>query len=316
VKDKIQALKKWFFASRLVRDTFFWSKKVIIPGFGGMSIFAVLKFVIESFQKTDYGMRSSAIAFKFFLALFPSLLFFVSIIPFIPIDNFQDNLMSQIDAVTPDNIYPIIETTINDLINTKHHLVLGVGLIMTLFYASNGINAMLTVFNRSHQIELRRNPIKQRVIALILFASISVFIIVALVALTLGEVMIYSIHYKSLDGIIQVLFQVLKWLIMVVSLMLAMGILFNLGNPEIKSRKWITPGTSLATILIIVVSTVISYFFANFGSYNELYGSIGTLMMVLIWLNSVCYVILIGFELHTLSDFQRKKLETASAVAS
>lgn len=261
-------------------------------------------------------MRSSAIAFKFFLALFPGLLFFVSLIPFVPVDNFQENLLTEIDAVTPDNIYGVIESTINDLINTKHHFVLSIGILMTLFYASNGINTMLSVFNSSHQIELKRNPIKQRLLSLALFAGISIFIIVALVALTYGEYFVRHVDYANLGGVLQFLFQLVKWLIMIVSVMAAMGILFNLGNPQIKSSKWITAGTSLATVLILVVSEAISFFFTNFGQYNELYGSIGTLMMILIWLNAVCYVILIGFELHTLSDFQLKKLEEEDVIAT
>jgi membrane protein len=293
-----------------------WSKRLVLPGFGGMSLFAVVNFVLESFQKSAYGMRSSAIAFKFFLALFPGLLFFVSLIPFIPVDNFQENLLAEIDAVTPSKIYSVIESTINDLIITKHHFVLSIGILMTLFYASNGINTMLSVFNSSHQIELRRSPVKQRMLSLGLFAGISIFIIVALVALTYGEYFVHKVEYRKLGGFLQFVFQLVKWLVMIISLMIAMGTLYNLGNPQIKSFKLVTPGTSLSTIFILIVSYAISFFFTNFGKYNELYGSIGTLMMVLIWLNAVCYVVLIGFELHTLSDFQIKKLEEEDVIAS
>ncbi len=316
MKEKIKQLKKWLLESRIVRILFAWSKRLVLPGFGGMSLFGVIKYVIESFRKSAYGMRSSAIAFKFFLALFPGLLFFVSLIPFVPIDNFQENLLSEIDAVTPDNIYSVIESTINDLITTKHHFVLSVGILMTLFYASNGINTMLSVFNSSHQIELRRSPIKQRLLSLGLFAAISVFILLALVALTYGEYFVRNVAYENLGGLLQFVFQLVKWLVMIICLMIAMGTLFNLGNPQIKSYKWVTPGTSLATILILVVSYAISFFFTNFGQYNELYGSIGSLMMILIWLNALCYVMLIGFELHTLSDFQLKKLEEEEGIAS
>lgn len=316
MKAKVLQLKKWLLNSKVVKTLIGWSKKMVLPGFGGMSLFAVFNYVFESFQTSAYGMRSSAIAFKFFLALFPGLLFFVSLIPFVPVDNFQENLLTEIDAVTPDNIYGVIESTINDLINTKHHFVLSIGILMTLFYASNGINTMLSVFNSSHQIELKRNPIKQRLLSLALFAGISIFIIVALVALTYGEYFVRQVSYENLGGVLKFLFQLVKWLIMIVSVMAAMGILFNLGNPQIKSSKWVTAGTTLATVLILVVSEAISFFFTNFGQYNELYGSIGTLMMILIWLNAVCYVILIGFELHTLSDFQLKKLEEEDVIAT
>lgn len=306
---KIKHCINTFLESGLVKTILGWSQKLILPGFHGMSLYAVLNFLITSFRKSNYGMRSSAIAFKFFLAIFPGMLFFLSLIPFIPIENFQANLMLEIQKVTPDNIYQVIEKTINDLVNNKHHFALGLGGVLTLFYASNGINSMLSVFNTSHQIELKRNPVKQRLISLGIFAAFSLLVIVMLGAITYGEIFVQSMTYKNLGGFMQFLFQLGKWLVMILSMMIAVGTLYNLGNPQITSYKWLSPGSSLAIILIILVSIVISYFFANFANYNELYGSIGTLMMILIWLNAVSYVLLVGFELHTLKDFQRLKLE-------
>lgn len=309
MRQKIKDLVNAFLSSKLVKTITGWSQRLILPGFYGMSLYAVLNFLITSFRKSNFGIRSSAIAFKFFLAIFPGLLFFVSLIPFIPIDNFQANLLDEIAAFTPPSIYAVIEATINDLVVNKHHWVLGIGGILTLFYASNGINAMLSVFNASHQIEMRANPLKQRAYSLIIFGAVSIFVIIMLSAITYGEVFVRSVTYQKLGGFLQFLFQLGKWLVMLVSMTIGVGTLYNLGNPQISSKKWLSPGSTLATVLIIVVSVVISYFFTNFGQYNELYGSIGTLMMVLIWLNAVCYVLLIGFELHTLKDFQRRKLE-------
>ncbi|CAG5085954.1 YihY/virulence factor BrkB family protein [Parvicella tangerina] len=308
----IEKIKSWinaFLKSRMVKTVVKWSKRLRLPGFYGMSLYGVLNFLITTFTQSNYGMRSSAIAFKFFLAIFPGLLFFLSLIPFVPIENFQQNLMLDIENITPPNIYAVIEKTVNDLVVNKHHWVLGLGGVLTIFYASNGINHMLMVFNTSHQINLRRNPIKQRLISLAIFAAFSLFVIIMLAAITYGEVFVQSVAYKNLGGFMQFAFQLGKWLIMLLSMILAVGTLYNLGNPDFSSSKWFSPGSSLASVLIILVSIIISYFFTNFGKYNELYGSIGTLMMVLIWLNAVCYVLLIGFELHTLKDRQRKKLE-------
>ncbi len=308
----IKLFKKWvnaFLNSGLVKTLVKWSKKLRLPGFYGMSLYGVLNFLISSFRKSNYGMRSSAIAFKFFLAIFPGLLFFLSLIPFVPIDNFQVNLMSEIQNITPPKIFAVIEKTVNDLVVNKHHWVLGLGGVLTLFYASNGINHMLSVFNASHQINLRRNPIKQRLISLAIFGAFSLFMIIMLAAITYGEVFVQSVTYKNLGGLMQLLFQLGKWLIMLLSMTIAVGTLYNLGNPDVSSSKWLSPGSSLASILIVLVSILITYFFTNFGKYNELYGSIGTLMMILIWLNAVCYVLLIGFELHTLKDMQKMKLE-------
>lgn len=308
----IRRIKRWKDAllnSGLIRTLAKWSHQIRLPGFYGMSLYGVLNFLFTTFTKSNYGMRSSAIAFKFFLAIFPGLLFFLSLIPFVPIEDFQVNLMAEIKNITPPNVYLVVEKTVNDLVVNKHHWALGIGGVLTLFYASNGVNHMLLVFNNSHQIKLRRNPVKQRLISLAIFGAFSLFMIITLAALTYGEVYVQSVAYKRLGGFTQFLFQLGKWLVMILSMTIAVGTLYNFGNPEIKSAKWLSPGSTLASILIILVSIVITYFFANFGQYNELYGSIGTLMMILIWLNAVCYVLLIGFELHTLKDFQKLKLE-------
>lgn len=308
----IKQVKKWinaFFRSRLVKTTIKWSQKLRLPGFYGMSLYGVLNFLITTFRKSNYGIRSSAISFKFFLAIFPGLLFFVALIPFVPIDDFQASLMQEVRVITPPNIYLVIERTVDDLVNTKYHWLVGIGGILTLFYASNGIDAMLSAFNTSHQIELRRHPIKQRLIALAIFGAFCVFLIIMLTAIAYGEIFIQSLTYKKLGGFMQFLFQLGKWAVMLISMIIAVGTLYNLGNPQITSKKWLSPGSSLASILIVLVSIIISYFFTNFSRYNELYGSIGSLMMILIWLNAVSYVLLVGFELHTLTDFQRVKLE-------
>jgi membrane protein len=249
------------------------------------------------------------VAFKFFLALFPSLLFIVSIIPFVPIENFQESLLIEIDAVTPQNIYGIIEQTILDLVQTKHHYALWIGIFLSLFYASNGISSLLNAFNSSNQIILKANPVKRRLVSLGIFAGFSLFILISLSAFTFGEIMILDIEYKTWGSFAHFIFHVIKWLVMILSAIIGVSILYNLGNPERKTWKWMSPGSSLATVIIILTSYLMSYFFVNFSSYNQVYGSIGTLMMVMFWLNITAYILILGFELHALSDAQLKNLQ-------
>jgi len=298
-KFKIQLLDSAF-----VRVPVIWAKKIRVPGFSGLNLFTILRLLIQSFKKNAYSIRSSAIAFKFFLALFPGILFLFSLIPYIPVENFQENLLLEIEAVTPPNIFGIVEQTINNIVGEKHGMVLGIGLVLALFYASNGINTMLMVFNNSFQIQLKRNPIRQRILALGIFSAMSLFMLIAILAITFGEIAIHNIEYKKLGALAHFVFQVVKWLVMVVSLIISVGILYNLGNPERKKWIWWSPGASLATVIIILASYGMAFFFTNFGQYNELYGSIGTLMMVMMWLNIVAYILILGFEMHTLSDAQ------------
>ena len=136
-----------------------WSKKLVLPGFEGMTLYLTLHFLFQSFSKSQYGIRSSAISFKFFMALFPGIIFFLSLIPYIPIENFQSNLLEGLQNMLPNDVYALIESTINDLINHKHSGVLSIGFFLSLYFASDGINTLLTAFNSSHQLDKKKKTI-------------------------------------------------------------------------------------------------------------------------------------------------------------
>jgi len=303
----LQKLKDILFHNALFRQLISWSKKIILPGFEGMTLFETLEFLFKSFKKFQYGIRSSAISFKFFMALFPGIIFFLSLIPFIPIENFQENLLEGLGNMLPNDVFTLIESTINDLINHKHSGVLSIGFFLSLYFASNGINTMLTAFNGSHQLQLKRKPIRQRLISLGIFGVISIFFIIALSAIMVGEYFAYHKDYQRLGFAIRTGYQILKWGIIIISLILAISTLYNFGNTERTKWKFISAGATLSTIIIIVASYGLTFFFGNFGKYNELYGSIGSLLMILIWINVVSYIMLVGFELSTRSNVNGKQ---------
>ncbi len=291
--------------NKIVQQLISWGNKIVLPGFEGMTLYETLKFIFESFSKAQYGIRSSAISFKFFLALFPGIIFFLSLIPFIPIENFQTNLMAELGATLPSEIFALVESTFNDLIHHKHHAILSFGLLLSLYFASNGINTMLRAFNFSHQLELKKNPIKRRVISLGIFGIMTLFFIIAFTAEIYGEVLVYQREYAKLGWAVRFGYQVVKWLIILFSLTIAISTLYNFGNTQRKKWKIISAGASLATVTIVIASYGLIFFFSNFGKYNELYGSIGSLLMVLIWMNVVSYILLIGFELSTRTNFTK-----------
>jgi membrane protein len=297
--------KSTLYSSRVVQSILAWSKRTKPWGFEQMSIYEIIEYLIECIQKNNFGIKSAAIAFKFFLALFPSIVFFLALIPYIPIENFQANLMYEIDKITPPEIFTVIEKTINDLVMNKRGFTLSLGLLFTLYYASEGIGYMLSVFNESYHVKLKRNFFKQTIVSLGIFFLMSVFILVGLALITYGEVVAHDIFYKQMNGFLQFLFIFVKWIIVILCMIIGVSVLYNLGNPGRKKWKWISSGASLATITIILASNGLFYFFSNFSAYNELYGSIGSLMMILVWLNIICYILLVGFDLHVMQKIEK-----------
>ena len=276
-----------------------WSDKVVLPGFDKLTLFEVLAFVLNSFKKARYGIRSSAISFRFFLALFPTIIFFLSLIPYIPIENFQDDVLYMLSHALPNEIYELLRTTIDDLILHKHGIVLSVGFLLSIFFASSGINTVLTAFNYSYQLELRASPFKTRIASLGIFLIITTLFTVAFSITMIGAYFVEELDMEHLGVVVYILFAVVKWIIAAFSFMLAISILYNAGNLERKKWKLFSPGATLATVVIIIASFGLELFFENFAQYNQLYGSMGSLIMVLIWINVVSYILLIGFELST-----------------
>lgn len=285
-----------------VRTTTKWSKRIVLPGFEGMTLYETLVFLYESFQKAQYGTRSAAISFKFFTAIFPTLVFLLSLIPIIPIDNFQEDLLFYFSQALPSNAYSLVEATINDLITKKHNVLLSIGFLFSLYYASNGLNALLESFSNSYQIEVKRSPIKQRLISLGSFAVTSIFLIAAIASLIIGEIAIHHLFTGGLSSFGNVLFHLIRWIIIIGGIIFSVSTLYNIGNPGRKKWKFFSAGATLATVIIIISSKGLIFYFDNFGNYNELYGSIGSLLIVLIWIQTVSYILLVGFELSTQTD--------------
>lgn len=275
-------------------------QNISFPGFEGMSVYDAFKFAIDAFLRSDIATKSAAISFKLFIALFPAVILLLSLIPYVPIENFQEDLLTSITAIMPSNVGSIIHQTIEDLILKKHTGFLSVGFVLTIYYASSIINSILTTFSKSYQIEITRNPIKQRFISLILMIVITLMMIVGFALILFSE---SAINYMVSTYIIEserIAFgiRILKWVAVVLLFIISISTLYNVALINRKKWKIISSGASWATVLIILASMGMSFYIDNFDSYNKLYGSIGSLIVFLIWINISSTILIMGFELY------------------
>jgi membrane protein len=288
-------------------------KKISFPGFEGMSMYAAFKFIYEAFTRSDISTKSAAISFKLFIALFPAVILLLTLIPYVPIEDFQENLLASITAILPDNVGKIILQTIEDLILKKHTGFMSVGFILTAYYASNIINSILTTFSKSYQIEIKRSPIKQRLISFLLMITITTMMIVGFALILFSEDAItYLINTYIIENEWVTLgIRVVKWIAVLLLFILSISTLYNVAL--LKRRKWkvISSGASWATGLIILASLGMSYYIDNFDSYNKLYGSIGSLIVFLIWINISSTILIMGFELYAKTNTKKHIHEEA-----
>ena len=268
-------------------------------GFAGLSLYDVTIFFWKGLMEGAITTRASSLAFNFFLAFFPSIIVFFTLIPYIPIDGLQETLMELLAVVLPPSTNEITFTTLDDIINNPRGSLLSLGFILALYFSTNGINSLIEAFNSSYHIREIRPLIQQRILSLGLTLLLSVMLIIAIGLIIFGTVVVnYLVETEIITSSAADLIIYGKWMVMLTMLFFGISILFHLG-PALKSKwKLFTPGSIFATIFIIITSIGFNYYINNFSQYNKIYGSIGTLMIILLWMYFNSIILLTGFELN------------------
>lgn len=277
-----------------------YTRRVTLPGFQKIPIYDVGEFFLRELFKGDLQIRARAIAFSFFLAIFPAIIFLFTLIPYVPIAGFQERLLSLLQSMLPYNTYDTAYKTIEEIIVRQNGGLLSFGFILALIVSTNGVFALIEGFNKTIMHEKRKGW-KQRLVALYLTVLLATLLIIAILLIIITEVILhyFNNHILNLDQSSVYLLLAGKYLILILLCFTAISSLYFFG-PSGGSKKWhfFSPGSILATILIAVTSIAFNFFILNFGQYNKIYGSIGTLIVILIYLNFNCIQLLIGFELN------------------
>ena len=276
------------------------SKTISLPLFDDLPLFYVLRFFFKSMINGDILNKASSMAFSFFLALFPALIFIFSLIPYIPIKNFQENLMANIKLILPGPAYDFTASTIEELVLNSHFDLLSFGFIAMLFFASNGVNTTIDNFNNSILVENKRSWLSQRFTAFWMVALLGSLVIVSMLMLFFGKTILqFLAHQEMMSWAIAKMLTFLNYVIVIAFIYFTVSFFYYFG-PNKKSRwKLFSAGSSLATLFIIIVSSIFENYINAFGTYNKLYGSLGAIMVIMLWFYFNSVIFLIGFELNT-----------------
>jgi len=290
--------------SKLVQSLTNWTKRVSLPGFQGRSLYQVGSFFFRSLYDEDLMLRTSSLSFSFFLALFPAIIFFFTLIAYIPVPDFQKELLEQIVFLMPMNAYDFLITTIDEIINDQNLSLLSFGFILALIFSSNAFTTMMSAFNKYVPDVKKRRWYTERLISigltfLMTLALITTIILIIYVQLTLDWVAKKELLNKDL---ISFSLQAAQYLGMFILVYFIFSSLYFFGSSRISNWRFFSPGSSLASFLSVMATAGFTYYVNSFNSYNKIYGSIGTILvlMMLIYFNSL--VLLIGFELNSSID--------------
>ena len=276
-------------------------RKAVLPGFEGAPLDMVVKLAVKGlFGRGVLVTRASSIAFNMLMALLPAAIFLFTLIPFIPLPNFQTELVKLFENILPENAYSFLEESIVDVITNRSGGLLALMFLATIIFSTNGIHALMHAFNVSAHGFQSRTWIQQRKIAVFLLLFILLMFTIAGTLTILNRSVVdnlVEIGVLRLNLVFYIL-MIFKWILIVVILFLAISALYYLVPAKKKVFRFISPGSILATALFIITSLGFSAYANNFGQWNKLYGSIGTLIVLMIWLYLNSLALLVGFELN------------------
>ncbi len=285
------------------------AQRISLPGFYRIPLYDVVKFFSEGIRNGALTTRASSVAFNFVLALFPGIIFVFTLIPYIPIENFQTELLMLFENILPKNAFHFLESTLVDLVMRKNWGLLSFGALASLFFSMNGIHALIDGFNSSHHYVETRSWLMQRLISIALVFILATLVTSAtLLIISSRSVLNMLVEQNILEfGITYYLIMIGKWVIIIGFHLVAISFIYYLAPARRPAWRFVSPGAIFATFLTIMASLIFSLFINNFGQLNKLYGSIGTLMVVLIWTYFNSLALIIGFELNaSISSAQLK----------
>lgn len=308
-KIDIEAIQEWLFHLPIVKQVIEWSQHNSLPGFFKVPIYDVLVFIQNELKRNDLFTRSYAIAYNFFLSIFPSLIAFFTLIPifkwafiqYLPEgENFDIYLRTEIQRILPGVTGDRLFAFVDDITNNPRFGLLSIGFIFAIYFASNGMIALMRGFDKSYNKTFKsRNAFQKRFIAIGLTFLIGLLLIAAVVLIILGEFLLGLLNdFIALDRFTNITIQLLRWVAILFVFYMGIALIYRYGAAAKRRFAIFSPGTTLATILCIISSLAISFYVNEFNTYNELYGSLGAIIALMLWIQINSLILLMGFELN------------------
>ena len=284
-----------------------FGKSIKLPYSEGLTLYHLLELYISGIVKGDITYRAGAIAFSFFMSLFPFALFVLNLIPKIPLEGFQEDFLEFVQDNVPPNTYAAIYEILQDIMQTSYDSLLSTGIILAILLMSNGMNAILTGFQSSLHITIKRTYFRQYALAIGLSLFFAILLIITVAVIVTIEVIIHSLTSSGFLTDDVWLLRAARYLVLIVMVLTITSLLFKFAAKETRNAAFFSYGSVFSTILFGLTSYLFGIYVVRFAQYNELYGSIGTLLVLMLYLWINCFILLLGFELNALIHKLKRK---------
>ncbi len=285
-----------------------WMKSVKFKRHHNISLYRFIKVFLYNIQKDDLINRANGVAYNFILAIFPAVIFLFTLIPYVarvfPQIN-VNSIMEFLGGMMPAIMYEVIASTIFDIINNQRGGLLTFGFLFALYLSTNGMMALMRAFNACYQTVERRSGVRMRITATGLTFMLTVVLILAVVLLVVGQ---FAINYltdnlsefsnMNFDEYTIYMILILRFLVIFIVFFLAISFIYYFGPAIHYNWSFFSIGSFLATLGSLGISYGFSFYITNFGTYNKVYGSIGVLIALMIWVQLITVVLLFGYEIN------------------
>lgn len=251
---------------------------------------------------------AAMLGFYLTLAIFPALILIMNIIPYLPIERMDEAIMDLLRQVLPDDAHEVVEGVVQEVTGERRGGLLSFSLIGTLWAASTGMYAIMRQLNITYNVQEERSFIRARGTALVLSIVFLLLIITAFSLIVLGGVMEGWLESRfGFGGVILALFWGLRWMIIVLALMFVFALIYRYAPNVEQKFKFLTAGAVVGVILLIVASLGFAFYVSNFANYAATYGSLGAIIILMMWLYIAGLVILVGSEINVIIEHHSAK---------
>lgn len=302
---KIRKIILRFPSLMLIRS---WMKRVKFKRYHNISLYRFIKIFIDNIQKDDLVNRANGVAYNFILAIFPAIIFLFTLIPYVaqyfPEVN-RNSIMEFMGEMMPPSMFEVVSSTIFDIINNQRGGLLTFGFLFAVYLSTNGMMALMKAFNACYQTVERRSGIRMRITATGLTFMLAMVLILAVVLLVVGQFVIDYVtanlsEFSNLNFDDYTIYMILglRFLVIFIVFFLAISFIYYFGPAIHYNWNFFSIGSLLATLGTLGVSYGFSFYITNFGTYNKVYGSIGVLIALMIWVQLITLVLLFGYEIN------------------
>lgn len=279
---------------------FVFLNRIQLPGFGKVGLFDVLRFFYKGLQDKHFTLSAMAMSYRFFFALFPGLILIFMLVPYVPVENLQNEVITFFQTIVPSDSMEFVSGVVDEFFQKPGISIFGFNLILLMYSAMAGIKVMMDAFARKDKIFEKRNFFQYNLVAFLILITLLILFLFMISVLLSGEYLVDWMVAKNIiqGGWVKFSLVVFEWVIMFLALQVGFSALYYLGPPVKERWAFVSPGSIFAGVLSLLAIVVFRFVITEFGSYNKIYGSISAIMILMLWFYWLSIVLLLGFELN------------------